>query len=92
MDHAGLAPANGGWQWFNFFWARGAHAAARPEPVATAERHYYEAWLGPVCQSNLQLDCNVRVFEWFDTSTSAVLRDLDESNRFVQTSAASTSM
>jgi hypothetical protein len=46
----------------------------------------------PVWKSNLQPDFNVRVFECFDTSTSAVLRELDESNRLVQKSAESTSM
>ena len=45
-----------------------------------------------VCKSNLQPDFNVRVFECFDTSTSAVLRELAESNRFVQKSAESTSI
>ena len=46
----------------------------------------------PVCKSNLQPDFNVSVFECFDTSTSAVLREPDESNRFVQKSAESTSI
>ena len=46
----------------------------------------------PVCKSNLQPDFNVRVFECFDTSTSSVLRELAESNRFVQKSAESTSI
>ena len=45
-----------------------------------------------VCKSNLQPDFNVRVFECFDTSTSAVLRELAKSNRFVQKSAESTSI
>ena len=45
-----------------------------------------------VCKSNLQPDFNVRVCECFDTSTSAVLRELAESNRFVQKSAESTSI
>ena len=45
-----------------------------------------------VCESNLQPDFNVRVFECFDASSSAVLRELDESDRFVQKSAESTSM
>ena len=49
-------------------------------------------WLRTACESNLQPDFNVRVCEWFDTSTSAVLRELAESNRFVQKSAASTWM
>ena len=42
--------------------------------------------------ANLQLDFYVSVFECFDTSTSAVLREPDESNRSVQKSAESTSM
>jgi hypothetical protein len=48
--------------------------------------------LGTVWKSNLQPDFNVRVCECFDTSTSAVLRELAKSNRFVQKSAESTSM
>ena len=43
-----------------------------------------------VWKSNLQPDFNVRVFECFDTSSSAVLRELDKSNRLVQKSAEST--
>ena len=54
--------------------------------------HYYQRMYGAVCKSNLQPDFNVRVFECFDTSTSAVLRELAESNRFVQKSAESTSI
>ena len=46
----------------------------------------------PACKSNLQLDFNVSVFECVDTSTSAVLREIDESNRSVQKSAESTSI
>jgi hypothetical protein len=39
--------------------------------------------LGTVCKSNLQPDFNVRVIERFGPDSSAVLRGLDESNRFV---------
>ena len=46
----------------------------------------------PVWKSNLQPDFNVRVFECFDTSSSAGLRELDESDRSVQKSAESTSI
>ena len=49
-------------------------------------------WSDPVCKSNLQPDFNLRVIERFDTSTSTVLRELDESNRSVQKSAESTSI
>jgi len=38
----------------------------------------------------LQPDFNVSVFECFDTSSSAGLRELDESDRSVQKSAEST--
>ena len=55
---------------------------------ATANR----SGLAAVCKSNLQPDFNVRVCEWFDTSSSAVLREHAESNRFVQKSAESTSI
>ena len=45
-----------------------------------------------VPKPNLQPDFNVRVFECFDTSSSAGLRELDESDRSVQKSAESTSI
>merc|ERR1712147_451329 len=43
-----------------------------------------------VWKSNLQPDFNVRVIERIAPYSSAVLRELDESNRFVQKSAEST--
>ena len=46
----------------------------------------------PVWKSNLQLDFNMCVIERFGPDSSAVLRELDESNRFVQKSAESTSI
>ena len=52
----------------------------------------YDVACPAVWKSNLQPDFNVRVFESFDTSTSAVLRELDESDRSVQESAESTSI
>ena len=45
-----------------------------------------------VWNSNLQPDFNVRICDSFDASSSAVLRELDKSNRFVQKSAESTSI
>ena len=42
-------------------------------------------------ESNIQPDFNVRVIERIVPDSSAVLRELDESNRFVQKSAESTS-
>ena len=47
---------------------------------------------GSVWNSNLQPEFNVRVCDIFDATSSAVLRELDESNRFVQKSAESTSI
>ena len=44
------------------------------------------------CPSNLQPDFNVSVRASFDASPSVVLRELEESNRFVQKSAESTSI
>jgi hypothetical protein len=46
----------------------------------------------PVWNSNIQPDFNVRVRDSFDAISSAVLRELDESNRSVQKSAESTSI
>ena len=43
-------------------------------------------------KSNLQPDFNVSVFDRFDAHLSVVLRELDESDRFVQKSAESTSI
>ena len=48
--------------------------------------------LHAVWKSNLQPDFNVQVCDRFDARFSAVLRELDESNRFVQKSAESTSI
>ena len=54
----------------------------------------YELLLRPVAgpNSNLQLDFNVSVRDSFDATSLASLRELDESNRFVQKSAESTSI
>ena len=49
-------------------------------------------WWAAVWKSNLQPDFNVCVCGRFDASTSAVLRELDESDRFVPKSAESTSI
>jgi len=66
--------------------ARGRARVERfPEPRVRVRRE-------PVWNSNLQPDFNVRVCDSFDATFSAVLRELDESNRFVQKSAESTSM
>ena len=72
-----------------------AAAVARTVPGfddADAHDDLYACQLAPVCKSNLQPDFNMSVFECFDTSTSAVLRELAESSRFVQKSAESTSI
>ena len=45
-----------------------------------------------VCKSNLQPGFNVRVIDGFDASSSASLRELDETDRLVQKSAESTSI
>ena len=52
-----------------------------------------EAALVAACvESNLQPDFNVRLCDGFDARPSSMLRELDESNRFVQKSAESTSI
>ena len=48
--------------------------------------------LAAVPNSNIQLDFNVRLCDRFDATFLAWLRELDESNRFVQKSAESTSI
>ena len=55
-------------------WSRGLRHGAGTLYFETGDE-----WRGtfhPVCKSNLQPDFNVRVFECFDTSSSAVLRDV----------------
>ena len=47
---------------------------------------------GSVWNSNLQPDFNLSICDSFDANSSAVLRELDESNRFVQKSAELTSI
>jgi len=64
---------------------------ARPGPGDAETRDGCAAYR-PAWESNLQPDFNVSVFGCFDTSTSAVLREHDESNRSVQKSAESTSI
>jgi hypothetical protein len=56
------------------------------------EQCAYKEGSPAVWKSNLQPDFNVRVCDRFDARLSAVLRELDASNRFVQKSAESTSI
>ena len=73
---------------------RAVHAAAGRgdalEERAAAEVLHDED--EPAWKSNLQPDFNVNECDSFDARSSAVLRELDESNRFVQKSAESTSI
>ena len=83
-------------------WARAPRdgAAVRPSLAAACgalgSRHGGCVEVPPrhraVWKSNLQPDFNVRVCDRFDARLSAVLREIDESNRFVQKSAESTSI
>ena len=66
-----------------------SHAAA--EAKARDDARLRDAF-GTAWKPDLQPDFNVSVFERFDTSSSAGLRELDKSNRFVQKSAESTSI
>ena len=68
--------------------AASSHRMATPENEGFAA---YGALSAAVWKSNLQPDFNVRVIERFGPDSFAVLRELDESNRFVQKSAESTS-
>ena len=63
-------------------------AACAPVVMESARPAAHET----VWKSNLQPDFNVRVIEWIVPDSSAVLRELDESHRFVQKSAESTSI
>ena len=71
----------------------GADAAQRDFIKAVQRRYHGELlWQETVWNSNLQPDFNVSVCDIFDAISLAVLRELDESNRFVQKSAESTSI
>lgn len=41
----GMSTGGPGWQWFNFWWARGSYLSTLVEPVITQDRFYYEYWL-----------------------------------------------
>ena len=89
-----LFPGAPGQRTFSQTHHRALGAALRPSAAAWAWlARSAEPWqLRAVPKPNLQPDFNVSVFECFDTSSSAGLRELDESNRFVQKSAESTSI
>jgi hypothetical protein len=57
------------------------------KPRASTTRKHRAVW-----KSNLQPDFNASVCDCFDASSSAVFQELDESDRFVQKSAESTSI
>ena len=63
------------------------NAASVLSAYSRAKNRFVAAWT-----SNLQPDFNLRVIDRFDARLSAALRELDESNRFVQKSAESTSI
>jgi hypothetical protein len=66
----------------------GGASATTGAPASNASSVVIE----PVWKPNIQLDFNVSVRDSFDATFSAVLRELDESNRFVQKSRESTSI
>ena len=78
-------PYDGPWRAFFFGWLCFPVAAA-----ATAS--FIAAAYPPVWNSNLRPEFNVRIIERIAPDSSVALRELDESNRFVQKSAKSTSM
>lgn len=43
---AGLFSSEGGWIWYNFWYARGQYLAKCSEPEISESRYYYEGWLG----------------------------------------------
>ena len=65
-------------------------AKRSPTTLASVAKHGNHAL--PAWKSNLQPDFNVSVIDRFGASSSALLRELDESDRFVQKSAKTTSI
>ena len=59
VQHAGIAPAALGWQWFNYFWVRGQYLRRLVEPIATSRRHYFEDWLGRLSSAAPHAECPV---------------------------------
>ena len=79
--------------------ASGRRVEVRAGVVVADDAGFDAAWraglegaFAAVPNSNLRLDFNVSVRECFDATSLASLRELDESNRFVQKSAESTSI
>ena len=69
-----------------------SHVRALAAQIELDARRRMAGMRGSAWKSNLQPDFNVSVCDIFDASSSAVRRELDESNRFVQKSAESTSI
>jgi hypothetical protein len=69
-----------------------ASPPARPLSSSVSAQRQRIVSASPVWKSNLQPEFNVSVCDRSDARLSAVLRELDESNRFVQKSAESTSI
>ena len=88
---AGATPAEDTWVLFSSKYVDAFDPPGSEESPATACVTRSVA-RGAVWIPNLQSDFNVSVFDGFDARLSTVRRDLDESNRFVQKSAESTSM
>ena len=72
-------------------WAAPPPASAQRGLRSVERLRVASAWGDPPC-GNLQPDFNVHLFDNFDTISSAALRELDASDRFVQKSPESTSM
>jgi len=46
MNKMGLFPAEQGWIWYNFWYAKGQYLANCTIPEISENRYYYEGWLG----------------------------------------------
>ena len=55
LSKIGPGLGGSGWMWFNFYIARASYIKGLHEPVKTANRHYYESWLGDFPVN----DCNI---------------------------------
>jgi hypothetical protein len=47
-DKLGASSGDGGWMWFNFWWAKTRYLKQLERPVETSRRYYYEDWLSRV--------------------------------------------
>jgi hypothetical protein len=75
IDRVGYIASNGGWAWFNFWWARGVYVMGCPKPRITS-KYYYESYLGlrkdgKNCTKSEEGDCFTNADNFFSIALGA---------------------